>query len=276
MNITGHHHISMYTKDLDQNKAFYTETLGLHLTKETVNQDDHGMVHIFYGDQQNSPGTLLTFFEIPNAGAMRKGTNMIARIGLLVPNEAALDFFEARLQEKATNISRGTYMEQPALYFDDPDTLSYVMMVNGDAVIPNGWQNPVDNDIPAEYQILGLGPIEIHVADAQKTLDYLRDTLDFKDKAQFGEQSVVAIDDQGYYSDLVIIEKDGPNVRPGRGYVHHHALATENDDTLNQLVSLHDHLAGKHSGVIDRIWFKSLYYRQNKIMYEFATLAPGF
>lgn len=61
----------------------------------------------FYGDQQNSPGTLLTFFEIPNAGAMRKGTNMIARIGLLVPNEAALDFFEARLQEK----KRRTFQE---------------------------------------------------------------------------------------------------------------------------------------------------------------------
>ncbi|ARJ50478.1 VOC family protein [Staphylococcus lutrae] len=276
MIITGHHHISMYTKNLDMNKAFYLHTLGLNLVQETVNQDNHDMVHVFYGNQTNTPGTLLTFFEIPNAGAMRKGTNMIARIGLLVKSVAALDFFENRLQGIAQQISRGSYEGQPALYFDDPDNVSYVMLVNGEATIPINWGNSVENDVPQEYQILGLGPIEIHVRDAQKTINYFRDTLGYKSKAQFDHQMIFALDESGYYTDIVIVQKDGPSVRPGRGYIHHHALTTDNESTLNELIRIHDELPGKHSGMIDRIWFKSLYYRQNKVMFEFATAGPGF
>lgn len=273
--ITGHHHISMYTKDVDENKAFYMDVLGLKLAKETINQDDDQMVHLFYGDNRSSVGTLLTFFEIPNAGMMRKGTNMIARIGLLVRDENALDYFEKRLQDKAQNIEKGHYLGQPALYFDDPESLSFVLIANQDATIPETWENPTQSDIPEAYQILGMGPIEIHVQDPAKTTTYLTEELGFKLKYK-DDETVYTLDEQGNYSDVVVIQKDGPNVKPGRGYVHHHAFATKDEDHLNQLVQLHDQLPGRHSGMIDRKWFKSLYYRQNKIMFEFATLQPGF
>ena len=99
MNIVGHHHISMYTKDAQINKDFYTQILGLRLVEKSVNQDNPTMYHLFFGDEIASVGTLLSFFEIPNVGKNRPGTNSIHRLSLLVPNEAALSYFKSRLTE---------------------------------------------------------------------------------------------------------------------------------------------------------------------------------
>lgn len=97
MNITGHHHISIYTKNKTENKAFYTDLLGLSLVEETVNQDDPSMYHVFYGDDAGSPGTMLTFFEIQNIGRHHPGTDSVYSVSFLVPDDAALMFFKERL-----------------------------------------------------------------------------------------------------------------------------------------------------------------------------------
>lgn len=86
MNIVGHHHISMYTKDAKRNKDFYTNVLGLRLVEKSVNQDNPSMYHLFYGDEVGTAGTILSFFEIPNAGHKQPGTETIYRFSLLVPN----------------------------------------------------------------------------------------------------------------------------------------------------------------------------------------------
>ncbi|KIX91152.1 glyoxalase [Staphylococcus microti] len=272
--IQGHHHISMYTKDKEENKRFYTEILGLKLVKETVNQDDESMVHVFYGDNEGTVGTLLTFFELPNAGQMRKGTDMIARIGLLVEGEESLDYFEKRLRQEGIAVSHGTYLGHSARFFDDSEHLSYVMIDNAQRKIPNDWKHPVENDIPAPYQILGLGPIEVHVQDTATTIDYLRDELGYTGHDE-KEGTVMSLDSNGLYTDIVVVEKGGPVVRPGRGYVHHHAVSVANHSALERVTALHDTLKVQHSGIIDRKWFESLYYRQNGIMYEFATAQVG-
>ena len=88
--IPGHHHISMITKNASQNNHFYRHVLGLRRVKVTVNQDDPSMYHLFYGDKTGSPGTELSFFEIPLVGTTHRGTNAITRIGLLVPSEESL------------------------------------------------------------------------------------------------------------------------------------------------------------------------------------------
>ena len=87
--IPGHHHISMITKDAKANNHFYRNILGLRRVKMTVNQDDPSMYHLFYGDKTGSPGTELSFFEIPLVGRTYQGTNAITRIGLLVQTEAS-------------------------------------------------------------------------------------------------------------------------------------------------------------------------------------------
>ena len=71
--IPGHHHISMITKNAKQNNRFYRDILGLRRVKKTVNQDEPSMYHLFYGDRTGSPGTELSFFEIPMAGRTHRG-----------------------------------------------------------------------------------------------------------------------------------------------------------------------------------------------------------
>lgn len=45
---------------------------------------------------------------------------------------------------------------------------------------------------------------------------------------------------------------------------------------LNTLIERLNALEGNHTGIIDRYFFKSVYYRHNGIMYEFAIPEPGF
>src|SRR5690625_7017294 len=95
--IPGHHHISMITKDANQNNYFYKNILGLRRVKISVNQDDPTMYHLFYGDLTGSPGTGLTFFEMPYIGQTYRGSNAYTKIGLIVPSEESLTFWKDRL-----------------------------------------------------------------------------------------------------------------------------------------------------------------------------------
>lgn len=99
MKINGIHHVSALTANAQKNVDFYRQILGLKLVKKTVNQDDPSMYHLFYGDEVASPGTELTFFEIPMLARRLKGTNAITSTGLLVSSEEALSFWEKRFEE---------------------------------------------------------------------------------------------------------------------------------------------------------------------------------
>lgn len=115
MNIVGHHHISMYTKDAKRNKDFYTNVLGLRLVEKSVNQDNPSMYHLFYGDEVGTAGTILSFFEIPNAGHKQPGTETIYRFSLLVPNQAALHYFENALRIMVLSLNVCTILDKKVL-----------------------------------------------------------------------------------------------------------------------------------------------------------------
>src|SRR5918998_6527569 len=97
MNLAGLHHITMVTGDAQKNVAFYADLLGLRLVKKTVNFDQPDAYHLYFGDEQGSPGSILTWFEFPGAARGRAGAGMIHTIGLGVASTAALDFWAQRL-----------------------------------------------------------------------------------------------------------------------------------------------------------------------------------
>lgn len=272
MKINGHHHISMYTKDIKANQHFYTHVLGLRLVEISVNQDNPSMYHFFYGDEEGMPGTLLSFFDIPNLAPTQKGTNSIYRLSLLVPDSAALDYFETRLASFNVTSERLEYAGQPALSFLDPDNIEIILIQNDDYTYPAFWKKNSYSDIPAEYQIVGMGPVELRVKKTEPTRQFLTDILQYEERAPLHFTQ----DKGGLYSDLIVVEEDGPSVRPGRGYIHHIAVDVPDDSDLEAIIRYLDELPGSHSGIIDRYFFKSVYYRHNTIMYEFATSGPGF
>ena len=273
--ITGHHHISLYTKNAKRNKNFYTHVLGLRLVEKSVNQDDPSMYHLFFGDEVGSPGTIVSFFEFPNIGQAHHGTQSISQLGLLVKDEGSLRYFAQRLAEHGIPSSLTHYAGQPALQFRDVDDVRVCLIANNHAVTPKQWCNNTYTEIPSDYQILGLGPIELRVTDAQSMRTFLSNVLGYHHRS-LGTYNAMTLDDNGLYSDFIIVEDNDVRARPGQGYVHHIAVNTPTDQDLEAVRAALDARHYKHTGVIDRYFFKSLYYRHNGIMFEFATATPGF
>lgn len=273
----GHHHISMITKDAQTNNEFYTNVLGLRRVNYTVNQDSPNMYHIFYGDRTGAPGTELTFFEIPMVGRTQRGTNAITRIGLFVPSYQSLVYWEERLAKNGVQTEGiGLYAGRASLEFEDSEGLRFVLLNNQNKNIPAGWEAWEESDVPAEHRILGLGPIEITVREPKKTVRLLNAVFGYEVVEEKGNFTRVQTAGQDY-SEIVLIQQDGPEEKPGRGSIHH--LAVRAKDT-EELIAWNEKLLSlgfRTSGHVDRHYFESVYVRdENNILFEIATDAPGF
>src|SRR3954466_3486411 len=120
MRLAGLHHITMITGDAQANVDFYADVLGLRLVKKTVNFDAPEAYHLYFADEQGSPGSILTWFEFPGAARGRAGEGMIHTPQLGVADAAALDFWERRA---------GGERGERSLRFEDPDGLALELVV---------------------------------------------------------------------------------------------------------------------------------------------------
>ena len=145
MEFTGLHHITMITGDAQENARYYGDLLGLRLVKKTVNFDQPQAYHLYFGDETGAPGSILTWFEFPGAARGRAGAGSIHTLQLAVADEAALDFWEQRLDE--------TTREPGVLRFADYDGLKLELVVSDLGNAPLRAQHP---EIPEEHAISGL------------------------------------------------------------------------------------------------------------------------
>lgn len=275
--IKGHHHISMVTKNANENNHFYKNVLGLRRVKMTVNQDDPSMYHLFYGDKTGSPGTELSFFEIPLVGKTYRGTNAITRIGLLVPSEDSLHYWKERFETfdvKHSEIT--TYANRPALQFEDAEGLRLVLLVsNGEKV--EHWETWEKSEVPAEHQIQGMGSVEMTVRRLDKMASTLTEVFGYTEVSRSEEEAIFQSIKGEAFGEIVVKYLDGPTEKPGRGSIHHLAIRVKNDAELAYWEEQVIQRGFQSSGIIDRFYFKSLYFREsNGILFEIATDGPGF
>lgn len=276
--IPGHHHISMITKNAQLNSQFYREVLGLRRVKKTVNQDDPSMYHLFYGDLTGSAGTELSFFEMPMVGSTVRGTNAITGIGLLVPSLESLDYWKQRFE--AFNVKHDdiiTYAGREALPFEDPEGLRLILINSQGKNVPEYWAAWEDSMVEEAHRILGMGTVEITV----RSMDTMAKTL----KEIFGYIEVFRSEHEAIYQsvsgevlgEILVKQKDGPRERPGKGSIHHLAIRVKNDEELTYWYEAIKARGLNSSAIIDRFYFKSLYFREaNGILFEIATDGPGF
>jgi len=255
MELTGLHHVTAVTARASDNLRYYTETLGLRLVKKTVNQDDVSAYHLFYADAEGRPGTEVTFFDWADSPPNRAGTREIGRIGLRVANADALRWWNERIGGTITETAG-----RKTLAFTDPEGQRLALVDGGD-----------DSDASA---IQGLGPVTLVVEEAEPTAAILTGVMGFRVAAREGSLTVFK---SGKGEVHVEERPDLRAARQGAGGVHHLAFRTPNaEEQLGWQSKLHK--AGvATSGVIDRYYFKSLYFREpNGILFEIATDGPGF
>lgn len=275
----GIHHLTAMTSSAEKIFLLMTEVLGLRLTKKTVNQDDIFTYHLFFTDTIGSPGTDLTFFDFPNSKKRLTGKNSIQTIGLRVPNNLSLSYFKTRFENMGiTHESIQTLFDMTILPFQDFDGQHYMLVSDegiAHAEVTQPWH---ETDIPKEFRILGLGPIEFIVHDLAVMTKIMEDMMHFR-RIQKQENMALFETHQGGNAARIIVKEDAtlPVAIQGYGGVHHVAFRVEDDAALQQWIKHLNQLNIRHSGYVDRFYFHSLYTRLHQgILFEFATDGPGF
>jgi glyoxalase family protein len=279
MQLTGIHHLTAISAKPRDNLAFYTGLLGMRLVKKTVNQDDVSAYHLFYADGKANPGSDVTFFDFP-AAPERRGTNSIVRTSLRVTGEKSLGFWSDRL--KQAGHATGVIAELDSrltLTFEDGEGQRLALIDDGGAGSASPWER---SSVPAEHQIRGLGPIILSVRDLQRTGLVLTGVMNMRSARDYatpdGQVHVFEMGEGGPAAELHVIEqKDQPMAQQGAGGVHHVAFRTPNEEEYHGWTQRLNGIGVRHSGEIDRFYFRSLYFREpNGILFEIATDGPGF
>jgi len=282
MPLLGLHHVTAITGDAPANLRFYRDVLGLRLVKKTVNQDDVSAYHLFYADAKGTPGTDVTFFDWPRAAPHQAGVSDISRIGLRVPN-GALPFWEGRLA--GHGVKHEPVMPvggRPTLHFTDPEGQRLALVATDEPATPPASVPWTGGGVSEDAAVRGLGPITLTVRKADATVAVLTEIMGFtgisETEVDGGRDLVLRLGDAGAAGELRVEERRAlPMVRQGRGGVHHVAFRTHDDASQKEWLDRLQRSGVPNSGIIDRFYFRSLYFREpNGILFELATDGPGF
>ena len=255
MKLEGVHHVTCITGDAPANVEFYAGELGLRMVKKTVNQDDPTVYHLFYADEQGSAGADITFFEYPGAPKGRAGDGMVHLVSFRVGSAESLDFWQKRV---------GGELGARSLVFHDPEGLALELIVDDTGEPPLTANAP---DVPEEHRLRGFAGVRAYAAEPERSERMLR-ALGFLPGwvAQGDKRSGF------YYYDPAPAERG----LQAAGTVHHVAWAS----TIADHEAWRDKViegGGQPTPVIDRFYFKSIYFREpSGVLFEIATIGPGF
>lgn len=273
--VTGLHHITAIASDPRQNLDFYTRVLGLRFVKKSVNQDDPGTYHLYYGDYAASPGTILTFFPWAGLRRGRPGTGQAYATAFSVP-AGSLPFWQARFTRLGVKQQPGeARFSDQVLPFEDPDGLRLELVATGET---DSRPAAPAEDVPAEFAIRGFHSSTLALTETVATAAVLTESMGYRLAGQSGHRTryTAAAGGPGTYVDL-LTDPALPRGLNGAGTIHHVAFRVA--DAAKEITAREILLQrGLHvSPVINRAYFKSIYYREPAgVLFEIATDGPGF
>src|SRR2546426_1094366 len=187
--VFGIHHVTAITSDPQRNIDFYTNNLGLHFVKLTVNQDDPTSYHLYYGDESGRPGTILTFFHWPNLPRGHRGTSEVAAISFLIPKNS-IDYWIDRFKNQKVDYEGPTKRfgdSEEVITLSDPDGLGLELVAHESAIdrTVNVWK---EGPIPIEYAIRGFYSVTLSEEGYERTTSVLTDELGFIPTRQEGSR----------------------------------------------------------------------------------------
>ncbi|QHL88267.1 ring-cleaving dioxygenase [Nibribacter ruber] len=273
--ILGLHHITAIADKAKSNLDFYTQILGLRLLKKTVNFDDPGTYHLYYGDEKGSAGTILTFFPYEGARRGSAGTGMATNIGYSVP-EGSFDFWMKRFEDHNVIYNKPSEkFGEKYLTFLDPDGLKLELVIPKNQDNRTPW---VTDEVSAEVATRGFHSVTLTLKDIKATATILSDIFGYTLQEKSGNRYRYITDAVEHASiiDLVELPNEARGIG-GAGTNHHIAFRVKDEATL---MEFRKKVAGAGHNItekIDRNYFYSLYFREpGGVLFEIATDNPGF
>ena len=275
--INGLHHVTAIGADAQRNHDFWARVMGLRFVKRTVNFDDPGTYHLYYGNEIGAPGTALTFFPWRHLPRGREGTGESSMTSFAIPAGAVgfwLDRFAAHGVEHEPPTA---YLGEEAIVFHDPDGMKAAL------VVPSGgppddrapWTTP---EVGAEHALRGFHGVTLTLAEGTATGRLLTEVMGYELAGREGELYRYAAPHATHarYVDIAL-RPNAPRALQGAGRVHHVAFAVEDDAAQ---AAFRERIAAAGLNVtprIDRTYFRSIYFRTpGGVLFEIATEGPGF
>jgi glyoxalase family protein len=267
----GIHHITAIVGHPQENVDFYAGILGLRLVKQTVNFDDPGTYHLYFGNEGGKPGTIITFFPWAGARQGRIGDGQVGVTSYAVP-KGSFEFWKKRLEKFKVPYTEMERFGEQYLEFDDPHGL-HLELVEREEGEMNSWKF---GDITPDVAIKGFGGATLLSTQPEKTAELLEKVMGLEligsegDFTRFRSSA-----DIGNVIDLKLTAIGRGTM--GVGTVHHIAWrAIDDKDQLDwqKHVSANGYSV---TSVRDRNYFNAIYFREHgEILFEIATDPPGF
>lgn len=282
--VHGIHHVTAIAGDAQENLDFYVGVMGLRLVKKSVNQDAPNTYHLFYADEQGTPGTDLTFFPWPDMGPARPGVGFTVEVSFAAP-PGSLPFWRARLERADVEVRpEERRFGQTVLPFADPHGLPLALVETADARPFTPW---AEGPVAVEQQVRGMHSVRLWERNLAATEALLTRLLGFA----FIEEGVTGGDSGwrrfgvdagagGAGVGGIVDLKAAPSERRGQwgvGGVHHVAWRVHDDAEQMTLRDALETAGLAPTPQIDRFWFRSVYFREpGGVLFELATDGPGF
>ena len=271
--IPGLHHVTAVASTPQRNLDFYTQILGLRFVKRTVNFDDPGSYHFYFGDDAGSPGTILTFFPWPEAASGKQGVGEVTKTAFSIPL-SSLDYWRQRLNGHGIPVERvEKRFDEELLTFADPDGMKIEIVGHADSGEVNA---PRFAAIPPEHAIRGFFGVTLFERRLEDTVRILG-VMGFKKIAEEGNRFRFATEGKalGNHIDL-LIDPEASYGDLGAGSVHHIAFRVKDDAAQREWrQEIAKYLPV--TPIKDRTYFHSIYFREpGGVLFEIATDPPGF
>jgi glyoxalase family protein len=274
--IPGLHHVTAIARDPQRNLDFYVGLLGLRFVKRTVNFDDPGSYHFYFGDNRGTPGTILTFFPWPGARRGIRGTGQVEATAFAISPDSIAYWLERLKQHHVTAEKTSTRFGEEVIRLLDPDGLLIELIASSSHGSVEPWAH---SPVAAEHALRGFHGVSAGLEDYERTARLLTDSFGYRLIDESGNRfRFTSSDDSapGRIIDL-LCQPDAAMGRVAAGSVHHIAFRAKDDaEQLQWREHLVD-LGYNVTPVMDRTYFHSIYFREpGGVLFEIATKPPGF
>jgi glyoxalase family protein len=274
--IPGLHHVTAIASDPQRNLDFYVALLGLRFVKRTVNFDDPGSYHFYFGDNRGTPGTILTFFAWPGARRGIRGTGQVEATAFAISPDSIAYWLERLKQHHVTVEKTSTRFGEEVIRLLDPDGLLIELIASSSHASVEPW---ADSPVAAEHALRGFHSVSAALEGYERTARLLTESFGYRLIDESGNRFRFASPDESASGRIIdlLCQPDTAMGRVAAGSVHHIAFRAK--DEAEQL-QWREHLVDLGcdvTPVIDRTYFHSIYFREpGGVLFEIATEPPGF